>query len=384
MRRSPWNHQRFTGRGAGHCISDPAIYLSKGRGGRALDHEIIIIGAGLAGLTAAHVLDAAGRDVHVVEARSRLGGRIQSAADTNGTPVGDLGPSWVWPESQPVAAAWIERLGQGVFAQFQTGATLLDRGPGAQIEARRIAGQDGTCRITGGPTALIDALAGRLENHITPDSPVTAIRIHADHVAVITTTQTLKARKVVVAIPPRLAGAAIKWKPELSPQLFDALQATPTWMAPHAKVLATFARPIWKDRGLSGRIVSAAGPLAEAHDLSGPKDNPAALYGFIGWPFKDRAAHPNLHQAIADQLDRVLGVSPDAIHITDWAAEPYTAHAADLTGPMTHPTIGPSVLRVPAFDGHIVFAASETADQSPGLIEGAFVAGGRAAQQVSA
>jgi hypothetical protein len=39
-------------------------------------HDIIIVGAGLAGLRAAQILDAAGRDVLVLEASSQLGGRI--------------------------------------------------------------------------------------------------------------------------------------------------------------------------------------------------------------------------------------------------------------------------------------------------------------------
>ena len=40
------------------------------------DAEIIILGAGLAGLHAAHLLAAAGRDVLVLEANDRVGGRI--------------------------------------------------------------------------------------------------------------------------------------------------------------------------------------------------------------------------------------------------------------------------------------------------------------------
>ena len=41
-------------------------------------HDVIVIGAGLAGLTAALGLEAAGVDVQVVEAQNRVGGRVHS------------------------------------------------------------------------------------------------------------------------------------------------------------------------------------------------------------------------------------------------------------------------------------------------------------------
>ena len=46
--------------------------------------DVIVIGAGLAGLTAAVDLVAAGAAVTVVEARDRVGGRVWSHAFTNG------------------------------------------------------------------------------------------------------------------------------------------------------------------------------------------------------------------------------------------------------------------------------------------------------------
>lgn len=44
----------------------------------ATDHQVIVVGAGLAGLRCATDLDAAGRDVVVLESRSRVGGRVWS------------------------------------------------------------------------------------------------------------------------------------------------------------------------------------------------------------------------------------------------------------------------------------------------------------------
>jgi len=49
------------------------------------DHDVIVIGAGFTGLTAATDLIEAGRDVLVVEARNRVGGRVESEYLPNGT-----------------------------------------------------------------------------------------------------------------------------------------------------------------------------------------------------------------------------------------------------------------------------------------------------------
>lgn len=57
------------------------------------NNEIIIVGAGIAGLAAAKRLNDAGMKVTVLEARDRIGGRIETR-DFYGIPI-DLGASWI-------------------------------------------------------------------------------------------------------------------------------------------------------------------------------------------------------------------------------------------------------------------------------------------------
>ena len=57
-------------------------------------YDSIIIGAGLAGLTAAEELASAGHSVVVLEARSRVGGRLENAELSNGQVI-ELGGQWV-------------------------------------------------------------------------------------------------------------------------------------------------------------------------------------------------------------------------------------------------------------------------------------------------
>lgn len=65
--------------------------------------KVLVIGAGLAGLACAHELHAAGHDVTVLEARPRLGGRVQTVTDfipfktveTGGELIGANHPAWL-------------------------------------------------------------------------------------------------------------------------------------------------------------------------------------------------------------------------------------------------------------------------------------------------
>jgi monoamine oxidase len=61
-------------------------------------HEVIVVGAGLAGLCATRDLLAAGFDVLLLEARDRVGGRTWSVPFDSAGCVVDLGAEWVAPE----------------------------------------------------------------------------------------------------------------------------------------------------------------------------------------------------------------------------------------------------------------------------------------------
>lgn len=66
--------------------------------------DTIVVGAGVAGLTAARLLARAGRRVVVLEARDRTGGRVHT--DRTGGEATDLGASWIHGiTGSPVAAA---------------------------------------------------------------------------------------------------------------------------------------------------------------------------------------------------------------------------------------------------------------------------------------
>ena len=90
-------------------------------------YDVIIIGAGYAGLTATHELRKAGKNVLLLEARDRVGGRVHTQRFDDGSYI-DLGGAWVGPTQDRIYALARE-FGVETFRTFDTGkSTQLFRG----------------------------------------------------------------------------------------------------------------------------------------------------------------------------------------------------------------------------------------------------------------
>lgn len=84
--------------------------------------DVVVIGAGLAGLSAARDLLKQNLDVVLLEARDRVGGRTHSLVESGGTLV-EHGGQWVGPTQDRVLAL-IDELGLETFTQFSDGENL--------------------------------------------------------------------------------------------------------------------------------------------------------------------------------------------------------------------------------------------------------------------
>jgi monoamine oxidase len=85
--------------------------------------DVLVVGAGLAGLTAARDLMAAGRSVLVLEARDRVGGRVVSR-EIGGGKIVEMGGQWAGPTQDRLLALAAE-LGVATFPTFDTGKKVL-------------------------------------------------------------------------------------------------------------------------------------------------------------------------------------------------------------------------------------------------------------------
>ncbi len=85
--------------------------------------DVLVVGAGLAGLTAARDLAAAGRSALVLEARDRVGGRVVNR-EIGGGNIVEMGGQWAGPTQDRLLALAAE-LGVATFPTYDTGQKVL-------------------------------------------------------------------------------------------------------------------------------------------------------------------------------------------------------------------------------------------------------------------
>ncbi|MDA5562368.1 FAD-dependent oxidoreductase [Cobetia sp. MMG027] len=349
--------------------------------------RVIIIGAGLAGLYAAWLLERRGmRDYLVLEAQSAPGGRIASlqpaGVDTGTSRRLDLGPTWFWPEHQREMEQLIQTLDLECFAQQTAGASLLERATDKKpLRTAGIRDSLTAMRMVGGMEALIErlrrdipadkVLTGKVVRHLErlPDGIALSAEDGSGH------RMNYEVEQVLLAVPPRQALQHIQFTPALPSALTTQWQQTATWMAPHAKYLAVYDRPFWRETGLSGTARSARGPMVEIHDAS-PMEGLGALFGFVGVPagYRRQITPEALRQHCRAQLGRLFGpqaASPQSDVLKDWATSPFIASPADLEDVASHVSVPPPEANDGPWHQHLFGIASEWSPQFPGHLAGA-------------
>jgi monoamine oxidase len=188
-------------------------------------------------------------------------------------------------------------------------------------------------------------------------------------------------RRLILALPPRLAASTILFTPELSPGLTQGMLKTPTWMAGQAKFAALYEEPFWRRDNFSGQAFSQVGPMSEIHDGSNHNGAPFGLVGFLGIAAAARSDEETLGRAILDQLGQLFGAparQPLTTFYQDWAREPFTATRFDQTPLLEHPLYRPPAGKNSFWDNSVCFAGTETSEHQGGYLEGALAAAVRA------
>lgn len=313
--------------------------------------EIAIVGAGLSGLALARALKSEGRDAILLEARDRPGGRVLSQDGY------DLGPAWIWPHNRRMLAL-SDQLGLRRFPQHSEGRLVFEDGAGTIRRDLDFATMGGALRIAGGLARVTDALANELGDRLHLSRPVERVIEESTGVTMIGDGFLICSDRAVLALPPRLASG-----------LGIPVPDVPTWMAGHAKLVAIYEAPFWRNTGLNGDAISHRGPLAEIHDASPVDAKTGALFGFTA---PGAARHPEFKAHALAQLGRLFGseaANPREVVVKDWSADPATATSADLTPPASHPRYR----SIPATN-RVIFAGTEAAPTEGGFLEGALEA----------
>jgi monoamine oxidase len=111
--------------GAAAALPAAAAADDDDRRGRRRRVDVVVVGAGLAGLSAAQRLAGAGRSVAVLEARDRVGGRTLNRS-VGGGEVVEVGGQWIGP-TQDRLAALARELGVPTYKTFFQGQAVYHR-----------------------------------------------------------------------------------------------------------------------------------------------------------------------------------------------------------------------------------------------------------------
>jgi monoamine oxidase len=238
-------------------------------------------------------------------------------------------------------------------------------------------------RFVGGAQQISIRVAQQLGSSVILNAPVRKIDQSGSDVIVVADTVTVRAQKVIVAIPPALAGR-IEYSPTMPP-LRDQL----TQRAPQGSLMkfeAIYPKPFWRAAGLSGQVVSEQGPVKVTFDTSPQDGSLGIMMGFIGGTdartWSQRSAQ-DLQNTVLQQYATWFGsqaLNPSSVVTFSWMTEEWNRGCPVMVLPPNVLSQYGPFLRAPV--GSIHWAGTETADYWAGYMDGAVRSGERAAQEV--
>ena len=388
------------------------------------------MGAGLAGLVAADELARGGAEVVVLEARSRVGGRVWSERLPNGAVV-EMGAEFILPGNTAILEL-VDRFGLGLWdkamrygrrdpsggigttheelaaavaeaeralaaasprASARDFLASLDIPAGAReailarVEissansAERVAAADlaGVAHIddepapsiAGGNQRLPLALAESLGSAVTLNSHVTAIR-WGERVRVLTPGDELDADACVIAVPASVLGR-IAFDPPLPPSLAEPLAQVTYGHA--AKLFVPLRRA--SEPGAVMNVPERYWTWTATGDGGQPQHVVSAFAGSnAALDALEVEAGPERWLASVERLRADLDLDQDGALLSTWADDPWACAAYSTSPP---PSVAEAVEEA---TGPIAFAGEHTAGRFAALMEGAIRSGQRAARSL--
>jgi monoamine oxidase len=345
--------------------------------------KVIIVGGGLSGLTLAYLLQKKGVNTTILEASSRLGGRVQTIKGPLGTPL-ELGATWFADKHQNLSSL-INELGLQKFPQYSKGITIFQTKSFEPPQLFSVPEAEyPSYRIVGGTQTFTDTFTKKLDaQNIRLNAKVTAIRAAGSGIiAYMVDGSVLEADRAVICIPPQLAASQIQFSPELPPAVRTLLPTVQTWMAGAIKFTAEYTEPFWRKKGFSGMLYSHADIVVEMYDHTNFEEDKYALKGFLnggaaGFDTEVRK------QNVLRQLGELLG--DEARHPTSYIDKVWNDEYLLKGNPVIerpHQNNGHPLLQMDYMNGKLLFCGTETATEYPGYMEGAVDAAIRVAERI--
>jgi monoamine oxidase len=334
--------------------------------------DVLIIGGGLTSLTLAYLLKQNDIDFTIVEARNRLGGRIQTKYNDNEAPV-ELGATWLINQ-QTSTLELLNDLNIKVFEQHY-GNTAIYHPNGAKTAqlVQLPENNSKSYRISNGTFTLIEALSQKLDDDkIKINETINSIKLASNGIDAFSKNNTYNCKYIVSTLPPLLLSKTITITPDLPKDITTLLLETHTWMHDSIRIGLTYNTPFWKREKTSGTIYSSAGPIQEFYDHSNNKENLYALSGFVNNSYFNKSIEER-KQLVLEQLVSYYGsiaLKYDHYEECLWNNEKFTSIESDgFLMPQTnngHPLFQNSFL-----GNRFFIAGAETSRVFPGKMEGA-------------
>ncbi|MCA3697186.1 NAD(P)/FAD-dependent oxidoreductase [Aquidulcibacter sp.] len=409
------------------------------RAGTVTDTDVIIIGAGVAGISAARQLQAAGIRTLILEARDRIGGRVLTDTQTLGHKF-DRGPYWLHNKATNPLVPLAREAGIGLVESSYENGNIFDQGalstnpswkdvteaavtwemrqllPFARLNDRALgatlpnptpaqrhvanifavemgedpslvslqgyynleAGEDLIPSTGMGP--LVQGLAGGLD--IRLNSPVSTLRWDGAHgVTAIGSFGQVTARKVIITVPTGvLAAGAIRFDPVLPSAKQTALANLPMGALEKVAMVLPAPMPDFPEYTLSNRHIQ----LGQYHALVSAPDR-AMITALIPGPVS-RALNAEgaaaLEAFAIDLLKNVIGTNArvTALSSTNWQGDPLAL------GSYPHQTVGHANARKiysQPVEDRLFFAGDGGDDSLAVTVGGAWRQGQKAAQIIA-
>jgi monoamine oxidase len=394
--------------------------------------QVVIVGAGAAGLAAARALTDRGLDVLVVEARDRVGGRAYTLPTAGGAYPVELGAEFIHGPA-PQTMALLREAGESTLHIAETPGDVWEaaervlqrvdmRAPDTSVDAflksvhdpgvdqarmliegfdaaitadasiHAIAsewsgqGNDTQFRPARGYGVLMQFLATKIGRRVLLDSPVREIAWSTDAVTVRGVRSgepfEVHARCAIVTLPIGvLHDGAVRFVPALPKDTATAIDAIGA--GPVIKVMLEFASVFWRDGFLQTQ------PECPFPTVWSRMPQPAPV--LAAWAGGDAVLRLTEHSS--DPVDEAIRACcrlfPDvdvrgelqAVHWHDWQSDPYARGAYSylrVNGGDARARLGRPVHDV------LFFAGEASAAQDSGTVAGAFRTGHTAAAQVAA